>query len=377
MLELALVHRFPAFALDLDVRSRGPALGIFGASGSGKTTLLHALAGLIRPEQGRIVVADRVVFDRSAHGFVAPERRGLALVTQDALLFPHRSVRANLAYAPGAAARLETAEGRQVLEVLRIEPLLDRRPEALSGGERQRVAIGRALLAAPRLLLLDEPTSALDAELSRDVLGLLMQVKRTLRVPMVFVTHRAPELLALADDCVVLDAGRVVAQGPPVEVLKRPRALGIASLVGVDNLLHLPVRAHDESGGVTLVDLGGETMLAAPLCDAAIGDAIDVGFYADEVIICLEKPAGISARNALACRVASVDRLGHEILVGLAVGQVELRARITPAAARELALEPGRQVVALVKTSAIHRLDRGGVQTARSDAAAVHSGAGA
>ena len=357
MLELSLSHRFSDFSLELELASRGPALGIFGASGSGKTTLLHAIAGLFRPEKGRIAVGERVVFARPGNVWVPPERRRLALVTQDSLLFPHRSVRGNLAFAPGAPERLDAPAGRRILEVLRIGPLLERRIEHLSGGERQRVAIGRALLADPSLLLLDEPTSALDAELSRDVLGLLMQVKQALQVPMVFVTHRASELLALADDCAVLEAGRLVAQGLPVEVLKRPRALGLASLVGVDNLLRVPVVSHDEAGGVTVLGLGSGVTLAAPLCEAAIGSAIEVGFYADEVLICLEKPAGISARNALACDVVAIDRVGHEVLVALRIGDGEIRARITPAAARDLALETGRRVVALVKTSAIHRLD--------------------
>jgi molybdate transport system ATP-binding protein len=277
-------------------------------------------------------------------------------VTQDPLLFPNRSVRGNLGFAPAAARRLAGPAGRRVLEVLRLEPLLDRGVAHLSGGERQRVALGRALLADPELLLLDEPTSALDAELSRDVLGLLLQVKRELGVPMVFVTHRASELLALADDCAVLEAGRLAAQGPPVEVLKRPRALGVANLVGVDNLLRLPVLGHDEAGGLTLLDLGAGLRLAAPLCDAAPGSRVDVGLYADEILLCLEAPAGVSARNALACEVRSVDLVGHEVLAGLGVGEATLRARLTPAAARELGLAPGGRAVALIKTAAIHRL---------------------
>lgn len=356
MIEVELAHRFGDFALELAFSSEGPALGVFGASGSGKTTLLHALAGLFRPERARIAVADRIVCERPGGIFVPPERRRLALVTQDALLFPNRSVRGNLVFAPGAAERLATPAGAQILEVLRIGPLLERRPDALSGGERQRVAIGRALLAAPRLLLLDEPTSALDAELSRDVLALLMQVKQRLGVPMVFVTHRAPELLALADDCLVLEAGRVVLQGRPVEVLQRPRVLGLASLVGVDNLLRVPVLAHDEAGGVTLVDLGRGVSLAVPLGADAIGAAAELGFYADEILICLERPVGISARNALVAEVEAVERLGHEILVRLRVGDAQLRARITPAAANELALAPGQRIVAVIKTAAIHRL---------------------
>lgn len=356
MLDLRIRHRFPAFSLDLGLATSGPVLGVFGASGSGKTTLVHAIAGLVRPDQGRIAVLGRDVCVRPGGGWVPPERRRVALVTQDPLLFPHRSVRANLAYAPGAGRRLGGEEGRRALEVLRIAPLLDRGVAHLSGGERQRVALGRALLADPALLVLDEPTSALDAELSRDVLGLLLQVKRELAVPMVFVTHRAPELLGLADDCVVLEAGRVVAQGPPVDVLTRPPVLGVASLVGVDNLLRLAVVGHDEPGGITLLGLGGGLSLAAPYCDATEGTSLDVGFYADEVLLCRKRPPGISARNALPCRVESLDAVAHEVLVTLRVGQTRWRARITPAAARELGLAAGAPAVAVVKTASIHVL---------------------
>jgi len=356
MLEARVRHRFRAFELDVELATAGPVLGVFGASASGKTTLLHALAGLLRPQQARIVVRGRELCVRPGGRWLPPERRQLALVTQDPLLFPNRSVRRNLAFAPGASERLASQAGRRVLAVLRIASLLDRGVANLSGGERQRVALGRALLADPELLLLDEPTSALDAELSRDVLGLLLQVKREIGVPMVFVTHRAPELLALADDCAVLEAGRVIAQGPPVEVLKRPRALGVANLVGVDNLLRLPVLGHDEAGGVTLLGLGRDLRLAAPLCHTAPGSRVDVGFYADEILLCLEPPAGLSARNALPCEVRSLDVLGHEVLAELGVGEVMLRARLTPAAVRELGLAAGMHAVAVVKTSAIHRL---------------------
>jgi len=360
MLALQLRHAFRGFRIDVALESAGPVLGVFGASGSGKTTLVHALAGLLRPDEARIVVRDRVVCERPGGAFVAPERRRFALVTQDALLFPHRSVRENLAYAPGAAARLAGDEGRRTLDVLRLAPLLDRGVTHLSGGERQRVALGRALLADPALLLLDEPTSALDAGLSRDVLGLLLRVKRELGVPMVFVTHRAPELLALADDCVVLEAGRAVAQGPPVAVLRRPRALGVAHLVGIDNLLRLPVLRHDVEGGVSLLDLGDGHALAAPLCEGEAGAAVDVGFYADDVLLCLETPRGMSARNALPCEALSVEAMGRDVVVTLRMGASTVFARVTPAAAGELGLRAGGALVAVLKTAAIHVLGAAG-----------------
>ena len=218
-LEVHIRHHFPDFALELDFATAGPVLGVSGPSGSGKTTLLHAIAGLLRPQEARIAVQGETVCEQPRGAWLPPERRRLALVTQDPLLFPHRSVRGNLTFAPGARERLEGDYGEMVLEVLRIRPLLERGVGNLSGGERQRVTLGRALLADPQLLLLDEPTSALDAELAQEVLGLLLQIKRDLEVPMIFATHRTSELLTLTDDCLVLDAGRAVAQGPPAETL--------------------------------------------------------------------------------------------------------------------------------------------------------------
>ena len=363
ILEVRLRHRFRDFDLDVHVASDGPVLGVFGASGSGKTTLLHAVAGLLRPQKAHISVRGTVVCANNVSEpgvWLPPERRRLALVTQDPLLFPHRSVRGNLTFAPGADERLGSDQGRHVLDVLRIASLLDRGVDHLSGGERQRVALGRALLADPRLLLLDEPTSALDAELSREVLGLLLQMKREFDVPMVFVTHRAPELLAVADDCIVMESGRIVVQGVPVEVLKRPRALGVANLVGVDNLLRLPVVRHDEAGGVTFLGLGSgpssDLELAVPFHDAPAGSELDIGIYADEVILCRSVPEGLSARNAVPCVVESLDVVGHEVLVTLRVAEHQLRVRITPLAEEELRFRKGTKVVAIVKTSAIHVL---------------------
>jgi molybdate transport system ATP-binding protein len=356
ILEARVRHRFRGFTLDVELASAGPVLGLFGASASGKTTLLHAVAGLLRLQEGRVAVDGRTLCQRPGGIWVPPERRRLALVMQDSLLFPHLSVRHNLAYAPGAGERLAGEKGRRTLEVLRLAPLLERSVANLSGGERQRVALGRALFADPALLLLDEPTSSLDAELARDVIALLLQVRRELGVPMVFVTHKVSELLALADDCVVLERGRIAAQGAPVEILQRPRALGVANLVGVDNLLRLPVLRHEPEGGVSLLALGPDASLAAPLCDAAVGSSVSVGLYADEVMLCLERPSGLSARNALACQVRRLDAVGHEVLIELQVGSQALRARVTPAAARELGLAAGSRVVALIKTSAVRLL---------------------
>jgi len=355
ILEARIAHSLGGFTLDVNLASRGPVLGVFGASGSGKSTLLHVIAGLIRPREADISIRTRTVCRKPGGTWAAPESRKLALVTQDPLLFPHLGVRGNLCYAPGARGEFESDTGQRARAVLRLDPMLNRRVANLSGGEKQRVALGRALLSRPELLLLDEPTSALDAQLARDVLSLLLRVKNELGVPMIFVTHRAPEIMALADDCAVLEAGKVVAQGPPVQVLARPRALGVANLVGVDNLLRLKLVRHDEPGGISILDLGGP-QLAVPLCEAAQGEHVALGLYADEILLCLTAPPGLSARNAIAAVVAAVDEIGREMLVTLKAGQSVLKARITRAAAAELALEPGKPLVAVIKTSACHLL---------------------
>jgi len=354
-IEARIHQRYRGFTLDVDFASQGPVLGVFGASGCGKTTLLHAVAGILRPQQSTIRVEGELFSEKPGGTWVPPEERRLAIVTQEPLLFPHLSTRANLTYSPRCVEGLEGSRGRTIVEVLRLGPLLDRSTETLSGGERQRVALGRALLSDPRMLLLDEPSASLDSELAREVLALLLEAKRVLKVPMLFVTHRPSELLAMADDCLILEDGRVVAQGPPVEVLSKPRALGVANLVGVDNLLRLEVLSHDEVGGLTMLDLGGLD-LAIPFCDAAPGRRIDIGIYAEDVILCLERPTAVSARNALECEVSALEELGREVLIHLRVGEQRLLVRVTPAAAKALDMRTGQGLVALIKTTACHHL---------------------
>lgn len=351
--EVDIRHRFRRFALEAKFSSDGPVVGLFGPSGSGKSTVLHAVAGLFRPREATIVVHSRTLCRRPGGSDLPPERRGLALVTQDPLLFPHLDVRRNLAFAPGGAARLKSPEGARVLEILRLSPLLDRAPQQLSGGEKQRVALGRALLAGPELLLLDEPTSALDAELSREVLALLGDVKRELRTPMLFVTHRAGEMVALADDCVVLEQGRVAVQGRPLEVLARGDRAG---LEGLDNLLRLPVREAGRTDGLLLLDLGAGVGLLAPAVGLGAGQAVDVGIRAEDILLCRGRPQGVSAQNLLEGRVISVDAVGHEAAVRLKVGDTELLARVTEAAVRSLEIRPGEPITALIKASSCHVL---------------------
>ena len=211
MIAVAVRHTQGDFALDVAFASAARVLALFGPSGSGKTTLLNVIAGLVRPEAGLVEVDGRVLTDTKARTFVPVHRRRIGYVFQDARLFPHLTVRANLTYGRRFAPRAERyADPEEVIALLGLEPLLARRPATLSGGERQRVAIGRALLAAPRLLLMDEPLASLDAARKAETLPYIERLRDELSIPIVYVSHSREEVDRLADEVVHLDEGRVV-----------------------------------------------------------------------------------------------------------------------------------------------------------------------
>jgi molybdate transport system ATP-binding protein len=356
MIDFAVRAQLGDFRLAVEGRSPGPVLGIFGPSGSGKSSLLRALLGLIPGAQARLALNGETLFD-SAAGISRPtHQRRLAWVPQEALLFPHLSTRGNLCYAPGARQHLAGDLGERILEALRLKPLLERQVTELSGGERQRVALARALLSEPRALLLDEPSASLDADHARELLSLLISVQREFELTLLYVTHRAAELLTIADHCLLLRAGQVVASGAPLSVLSRPTELGLARLAGVDNLLSLPVLSHDPLAGLTRLDLGGQTLFT-PLRDLPNGTRATVGIYAEDLLLMLERPGLVSARNVLSARVLELNPLEREFLVGLAVGTSKLLARITAGAAQEMGLVPGIELFVLIKTTACHHLN--------------------
>jgi molybdate transport system ATP-binding protein len=204
-----------SFALEFRLQTDARAVALFGPSGSGKTTALEVLAGLRQPHGGRAAIGGRLLFDRAAHVSLPARSRRVGYVPQDVLLFPHLNVGANVRY-----GRPESAPAAAIVELLELQPLMDRRVGSLSGGERQRVAIGRALHAGPEVLLLDEPLAAVDLPRRTRIVSSLLRIRDELNVPLVYVTHSPEEARAIAEYAVVLDGGRVVAQGPGAEVLK-------------------------------------------------------------------------------------------------------------------------------------------------------------
>jgi len=356
VLEVSIRHRQGAFTLDVDFAAGPGATVLFGRSGSGKTTLVNAVAGLLRPQDGRIVLDGEVLLDTAAGRFVPPHRRRIGYVFQEARLFPHLSVRGNLLFGQrfGRRGRGGAGEFDRVVDLLGIAPLLDRRPRHLSGGERQRVAIGRALLADPRLLLLDEPLSGLDAARRAEILPYLERLRDGLNLPMVYVSHQVEEVVRLATTLVILEDGRVAAAGPVAEVMGRA---GVPDLLGrteAGALLPARVAGRDAAWGLTLLRTPAGT-LSAPDIAAPLGTELRLRIRARDVLISLQRPDGLSARNALPATVGEVrrDPGAATVDVLLDAGGFLLVANITAKAAAELRLAPGMPVHAVIKAVAV------------------------
>ncbi|MBV9785502.1 MAG: molybdenum ABC transporter ATP-binding protein [Acidisphaera sp.] len=359
-LSLAFRHAFPGLALDIAFDAPTPGTTVlFGPSGAGKSTAAAVVAGLLRPLRGRVAIDGTVLADSDSGRFLPPERRRVGLVFQEARLFPHISVLGNLRYglrrAPAdTPQRIELA---QVIDLLGLAALLARRPGTLSGGERQRVAIGRALLSQPRLLVMDEPLASLDAPRKAEILPYLARLKTTLALPILYITHALEEVSRLADTLVLIEAGRSLAAGPLADIVSRGD-LPLAARDDAAAILFLRVTAHDPARRLTCLQADG-LMLLVPLLASPPGTALRVRVPAREVILATEIPGGISVHNILPGEVRAVteDAARHAALVEVALGSASaLLARVTPDAVARLCLGPGAPVLALVKSMAVEVL---------------------
>jgi molybdate transport system ATP-binding protein len=359
MLEVSLRHAFPG-GFDLDLAFSAPTPGVtalFGPSGSGKSTVLAAVSGLLRPREGRVALDGGPPLLDTARGVSVPsEKRRCGVVFQDARLFPHLSVERNLRY--GLRRAPPGADGPsldEVVALLGIGHLLRRRPLGLSGGETQRVALGRALLSRPRLLLMDEPLASLDAARRAEVLPFLARLRDAAGLPILYVTHAMGEVDALADTLVVLEAGRVVASGPVETVAARTDLPQLSLRRDAGALLSCAVLAHDPARGLTRLGFpGGE--LTVPLRPEPPGARVRVRARARDVAVATEAPRGISTHNVLACRLEGVAEAGdHEVFLRLAVGPTPLLSRVTRDTPGRLGLSPGMALWALVKSVAFDR----------------------
>ena len=354
MLEVAVSRHLGDFSLNATFSVRLPGVvALFGRSGSGKTTLINVIAGLLAPESGSVRLEGESLDDVATRKHLPAERRRIGYVFQDSRLFPHRDVAGNLRYGLERARDRATAIAYdEVVALLGLAPLLGRRPGALSGGERQRVAIGRALLAQPRLLLLDEPLASLDTARREEVLPYLERLHERFSIPMLYVSHQFDEVMRLATHLVLIEAGRVTASGTLAEVSLHPALRSIVGPEAIGAVLEGEVVGREEESGFARLRIGSGTLRI--VSNEPVGRRLRVQLLARDLIIALDEPTGISVRNALPARVVSIvpdDR--HADLVNLDIGGPRVIARVTQAATRQLGLRAGLPVSVLVKSVSV------------------------
>lgn len=350
MLSVSAKKSRGSFLLDAQFELPTPGIvTLFGRSGCGKSTLVDIVAGLLRADAGRVVLGDQTLLDTERRIDMRPEERRIGYVFQEARLFPHLSVTGNLRYAAQRARSRPYVSFDAVVALLDLKSLMDRRVHQLSGGEKQRVALGRALLSQPRLLLMDEPLAALDAARREEVLPYLETLRDHFAIPMVYVSHNFEEVLRLATHVVLMEAGRTVAQGGVGEMSLHPKLRAIIGKDAVGAILDGTVVGADPASGLMRIQVGsGELRVQA--VRAAPGAHLRVQLLARDLIVATHLPQHMSVRNSLAGVVSTVtsDDDGSD-LVGIDIGGTEILARITKAATRELSIGPGLPVWALVK----------------------------
>ena len=352
MLAVRLQRRQGDFSLDVAFDAPTPGLtALFGRSGCGKTTVVDLIAGLRAADAGRVAVDDAVLLDTARGVRVPAERRRIGYVFQDARLFPHLDVRGNLEYGRRRAGPDPQQIGfAEIVALLGLEPLLGRRPRGLSGGEKQRVALGRALLSQPRLLLLDEPLAALDAARREEVLPYLERLRDHIALPMLLVTHDFTEVLRLATHVVLLEDGRVSAAGPPAEVSLAPALRAIVGPEAIGAVIKGRVDGIDAVAGLARVRAAGG-VLSVEANGLEPGQAVRLQLLARDLILATERPRALSVRNLLEGTVSGLEPDGpHAVLVRVDAAGTALIVRVTAQAAAELALAPGGHIWVLVKT---------------------------
>jgi molybdate transport system ATP-binding protein len=358
-LSLHLRKRFQArdrsFELNVDLEIPSGITILFGPSGAGKTTILDCIAGLTAPDSGGIALRDYVLFDCVNRINVPPQKRRVGYVFQDLALFPHLTVEKNVHYGLASLAAPErTKRSHEILQSFHVADLRHRKPSQISGGERQRVALARALVTEPAVLLLDEPLAALDAAIKSKIVDDLRAWNESHQIPILYVTHSREEVFALGERVIVLQNGKVIAQGTPHEVMTAPRQETIAVLAGFENIFDVHVTAiHEDRGTMTCLVAGSDVQLVTPLVRADVGSALRVGIRAGDILLASIEPAGLSARNVIPGRVISLAQRDVIAIAKVNCG-IELEVHLTLAARDSLQLQPEREVWLVIKTHSCH-----------------------
>ncbi|MBT8155498.1 molybdenum ABC transporter ATP-binding protein [Epibacterium ulvae] len=352
MLDVRARHRFADFELDASFATSGGITVLFGASGSGKSTIANLVAGLLRPQEGRVVLGGRVLCDRQNNIWVPPHRRRIGYVFQDARLLPHLTVRKNLTYGRWfSKAPNDPKEFAHVVDLVGLNSLLERRPAHLSGGEKQRVAIGRALLCEPELIIADEPLAALDQARKAEILPYFERLRDAIDTPMLYVSHSSSEVSRLASTVVALSEGRVLQQGHPASVFGNPAVLPMGPR-GAGSVLEVVV-SKQHSDGLTELSAGGQRLFV-PHTPQAVGARVSVRIAAHDVILARKLPEEISALNILPGLVTQIHMgEGPGAMVAIESPAGRFLARVTQRSVHRLDLVPGAKCFAIIKSVAI------------------------
>lgn len=353
-LTLTVKHRLGAFTLDADLTAGKGVTALFGRSGSGKTSVIRIIAGLTKPDHGTLTLDGTALADSTKHLFAPCHKRRFGTVFQEARLFPHLTVEQNLHYGRWFSGKASSApESAKIIEMLGIGDLLKRRPEKLSGGEKQRVAIGRALLSSPRLLLMDEPLAALDEARKAEIIPYLERLRDETKIPIIYVSHSVSEVSRLADQIVVMKDGRVEVTGMAADILSRSAFTAQLERREIGSILSGSVEDFDSAHGLATIRLG-KVALQVPAPSAEVGHRVRVHIPARDVMLATVKPEGLSALNILEGHIADIV-LSED---GMAMVQVDcsgdiVASRITRLSVERLALVPGKPIFAIIKSAAL------------------------
>ena len=345
------------FLVDVDFEVPPGFTILFGASGAGKTTLLDCLAGLTTPDAGRVSIGDRVLFDSSLNVNVSTAKRRAGYVFQSLALFPHMTVEQNVAYGLAHLSRSELSHRvNSLLDAFRISHLAKRKARSISGGESQRVALARTLVTDPKFLLLDEPLAALDSPTKAQIMDDLRDWNRAHNIPILYVTHSRDEVFALGERVIVIDAGRILAQGTPHEVLSAPYLETVAQLAGFENIFTAVVEAIRPERGTMTGRIPGEAggvVLETPMVRGGVGSTFRIGIRAGDILLATSPPQGLSARNVIPGRIQSLEQ--RDVIVSAQVKcRVLMEVHLTLAARDSLDLVPGKEVWLVIKTHSCH-----------------------
>jgi molybdate transport system ATP-binding protein len=352
-----------SFSLDVEFHATPGFTILFGPSGSGKTTLLDCVAGLTTPNAGKIAIGERVLFDANTSMNIPVAKRSIGYVLQDLALFPHLTVEQNVEFGLTHIPRtFRKQKAAAILQQFRIEHLRQQRPGEISGGEAQRVALARALVTNPCILLLDEPLAALDAPTKGKILDELRRWNEEHLIPILYVTHSREEVIALGERVLVMEMGRIIAQGTPHEVLRAPLQESVAQLAGFENIFDALVESVHEDRGTMFCNLqsgepGNDVLLETPLIHASEGTSLRIGIRAGDILLATVKPEGLSARNVIVGKLVSLERRDTIVAARVNCG-VEMEVYLTLAARDALQLEARREVWLVIKTHSCHLMHK-------------------